>query len=426
LKEYEQMSLYYDGELSGEELEDFEKRLQDPEFARRYAKFAQTLVNIADIPLAEPPAALREGIMARVREEARPVELFGETVEKERSRRRGFRFQAPRSFRPYFGAAAAVVACVFVIGGIFSLFGTLESDVAPTPLAFGDSAPIPAAGEAEAFDTQTRLGGQVPYVASPETAARQWDAMSLPPDITAEDRIVRSAEITLEVGNLDEAVRFINTLSGYNESVNINHYNIGREVGFAWSAPRSSAHIVRRVPLDLFNGHITTLRELGRIVSESENTHSVSTSLHNAQARRDALSNEIGRLLGYLEQADSVGDMTLISARIGIVEQEILDAQGQIAHFENSVGMPVVRITALEVWEDVQDYGPTGFWEDIRVSFAGSLELTGAVLSGIGVLIAGLVLPALFVLVLALVSRRVFRRLAHPNKSSKGEDVDEV
>ena len=415
LKEYEQMSLYYDGELSGEELENFEKRLQDPEFARKYANFAQTLVNIADIPLVDPPLELRKGIMKYVREEARPIELFGESVEKERLTRRDIRFRPPRNLRPYLGAFAAVAACLVVIGGVFSLFGTY-GDGAPPTATLG----VAAAVEAEAADMpQQRVLGQV-----------------MSDGIQARDNIVRSAEIRLEVENLDEAVRFINALSGgHNESVNIHNYDNeaslvtvrrGGDRFFGLQVPRSRAHIVRRVPITLFNEHIEALRGLGNVVFESENSHSVSAALRNAQARREALNSEVTRLLAYLGQSDSVGDMTLISARIGTVDQEILDTQGRIVSLQHSINLPTVHITMTEVLPDDMDYVPPGFWQDVRSSFVGSVRFVGVVVSGLGVLFAGLVLPASLLVALVLVGRRVFRRLAFSQRSPKGGGRDET
>ena len=428
-KDYESMSLYYDGELSGQELEVFEKRLQASDFAREYESFARVLVYAADIELVEPPAVLRGRIMKRVREEARPVELIGEKVEKTRKKRRSLQMPALNiNIRALGGAAAVVVAAVFAVGALFNMFATPVT-VTTTDAHFTGVelvAPAPAAAGFEVVDTPRAFVEFITdAVAEPEQ--REWFFEGFP-DIIPQDRIIRSASISIEVEDIDSAVWFINTMSGgHNENVNIQYFEDawfdGRSM---WHMPRSSASVTRRVPLGLFNEQLADIRSLGRVVHESEDTRSVNTAMLNAHARSDALDTEIQRLLAYLEQADSVGDMTMISARIASVEHEILDTRGQIAGFENSINLPVVSISITEVVYGTTGHDPEGFWQEVRGGFDGSIELIGAVFTEVTVLVVWLALPALIMVALALVVRRVFRAIASREKPGKGESGDEA
>ncbi|MCL2616625.1 MAG: DUF4349 domain-containing protein [Defluviitaleaceae bacterium] len=429
MKEYEQMSLYYDGELTGSDLEAFEKRLfEDPAFALEYESFAQVLVSAAGIPLEEPPHGIRDNIMKRVREEARPINLIGEKAEKGRTRRKKqgnpmatqvfaamralvFGESRMRSLRPYATATAAVVVCVFVVGALFGTFRTGEVATEPMPMqAIGVA---PAGFDIEIYGIIDISEAQPQARAAAGDVGGIWvldAAETTEPDILPEDLVVRSAWIMIEVDDIDFAIQVINGFGGYNENAHI------------WGGEWSNATIGRRVPLDQFNMIQYSLRSLGNVQSESESAHSVSAQLLNAQARRGALGTEIERLLGYLELSESVADLTLISARLAVVEQELLDAQGSIQQTQNSIMMPVMNISLIQAVDDGgNDLVAVGFWQDVGNSFIGSLRFTRTAFTELGVFIAWVALPALIMLVMVFVFGLVRRKAAKADAVLKGE-----
>ena len=437
-KKYENMSLYYDGELTGDELTAFETKLfENTEFAQEYTNYAEFLEMVINTPMAEPPQNLRANIMKRVREEARPIELIGEKVAA-KPKRRGlpslFPTKAiqslllnenikPKSFQRFGYAAAAVVACVIVLGTGLSLLdsgGQMQFATAPAPAA----APVPmsAAGEAAPWSEaihDDHDGEQGFGIAEPSAAARtngirnETGVFAAPniaqQDLFADDFVIRSAHITVEVEDFDTAIHAVNMLSGHNENVSIG------------SGETSSAWITRRVPIEQYNESLHVLRNLGRVTSEREHTDNVGASITSAQARSSALNHEIARLFTYLEQSETVSDLTLISARIGRIEQESIDASRQVHQLTRAVAQPNLDITIIEV--DTTEIQPASFLDNVSGGFIGSLHFISNAFTGLIVLIARFALPTLIVTVLAFIFIRTYRGFKKPEALPKEEDT---
>ena len=468
-KKHENMSLYYDGELTGDELEAFESKLfENPEFAQEYTNYAQFLETVINTPMVEPPEGLRTNIMKRVHEEARPIELIGEKPAA-KPKRNGLLdlFQTtkmqsllfpgllsttkkqplllnenikPQSFRRFASAAAAVVACVVVLGAGLSMLDAgrqMQFALAPSPAA----APAPAAA-AGIEDTHTQWGEEIYGVAEleadllppalmdlPVAAARADGArgeavsfgtpIAVHQDLSAEDLVIRSASITVEVEDFDSAMRTVNFLAGYNENITI----AGTRNELA-SAQFNNAWIDRRVPLEQYNESLNVLRNMGRVTQESEHTSNVGTSIANAQARASALNHEIARLFTYLEHSETISDLTLISSRIGMIEQETIDAQRQVHHLAHSVAEPMIDITIIEV--DTTEVQPANFFDDVSSGFIGSLHFISRTFTGLVVLIARFALPTLIVATLAFIFIRVYRGFRKPETSPKEDIADEA
>ena len=462
---YENMSLYYDGELTGDELEAFETKLfENPEFAQEYTNYAQFLESVINTPMVEPPEGLRASIMKRVHEEARPIELIGEKPVG-KPKRKGLLdlFQTnkmqsllfpsllsstkkqplllnekikPPSFRRFASAAAAVVACVVVLGAGLSLLDSgqqMQFALAPSPTA---PAPMAAAGVGDTHSQWSEVYGEAESQAdialafddtlvsarTAEFADGTPNAFGIPvaahQDLFAEDYVIRSAFITVEVEDFDNAMHAVNRLAGHNESVSIG------TSGIAVNDTLSNAWITRRVPLERYNESLDVLRNMGRVTAESEHTNNVAASITNAQSRASALNHEIMRLFTYLEHSETVSDLTLISSRIGIIEQETIDAQRQVHQLTHSVSQPSMVITVIEV--DTTEVQPASFFDDVSSGFIGSLHFIVRAFTGLIVLIARYALPTLIVAVLAFVFIRVYRGFKKPEISPKEELPDEA
>ena len=444
-KKYENMSLYYDGELTGDELEAFETKLfENPEFAQEYTNYAQFLETVVSTPLVEPPQGLRESIMKRIHEESRPIELIGEkTTNKPKRKNFPSLFPTttiqslllnenikPRSFRRFASAAAAVVACVVVLGTAISMLESGQQvQFATLPLPAGaPAAPAPAAGNMDSLWSEVEAqseeflsltdGIELPMAARAGIVTAEASglpfgtSLATQQDLFTEDLVIRSANISVEVEDFDIAMRTINSLSGHSEDVHL--------WGGGARNPISSATITRRVPIERYNESLAVLRDMGRVTHESEHTNNVSSSIANAQARSSALNHEIARLFTYLEHSETIGDLNLISTRIGRVEQETIDAQRQIHQLTHSVSQPTIQISIMEV--DTVEIQPTSFFDDVSTGFIGSLHFISNTFTGLIVMVARFALPTLIVAVLAFIFIRVYRGFTKPAPKEDSSD----
>jgi len=254
-------------------------------------------------------------------------------------------------------------------------------------------------------------------------------------DILPTDHVARNAGIAIEVEDLAAAVAYINGMfGGHNESSNIHFISADQRLdphAYRWVGSPGTADIVRRVPIELFNLHMGEIRGLGRVMHETESTRTLRPALLHAISRRDAFTSEAERLLAYLENSETITEMTTISARIANVDLEILEAQRQIASVENAVNLPTVNIVIFErITED--EYPPwiaepIGFGQELSEAFMNSLTVMAELMGHIGVLAAWLAVPVTIVAVTAGALRFARRLGAKPeHKHAKGDDTDEA
>ncbi len=157
-----------------------------------------------------------------------------------------------------------------------------------------------------------------PVAASQQSAAQRPEQpqVSDSPQPQAARKLIVEAWTSLEVTNIDAAVRQVETLAvqsgGWVESSEV--YG---EAGYR------SATVRIRVPAERLDGGLESLRALGRVVDEGVSSTDVTERLIDNEARLKAWYAQEERLVTLLENAPTVEDIIQIEQRIAEVRSDI-------------------------------------------------------------------------------------------------------
>ncbi|GAC1657004.1 MAG: hypothetical protein NVS9B1_13700 [Candidatus Dormibacteraceae bacterium] len=225
------------------------------------------------------------------------------------------------------------------------------------------------------------------------------------PPIGEGPRVIRTARMTVEVGNglfdstLDRLLKLTSDLGGYVS---------GSDAAVPTGSLRTGT-ITFQVPADRFNDAIAAIRGLGKLQGMAIGGQDVSLQyvdlqarLRNAEAQRDAM-------LALLQQAKTVQEILAVQNQLGQVTGQIEQLKGQIAYFDHATGFSTISVSMHEasvvVKPPVAD--PWGFrsaWSDALRGFANTLDF---VLVGLGT-----AAPVLLLVLMGLVAWRLRRRFA--------------
>lgn len=143
--------------------------------------------------------------------------------------------------------------------------------------------------------------------------------------------------ISLEVDDVDGSVRQVEALAAQRDGW-VESADIFGEAGYR----RASVNI--RVPSDLFDNALETLRNMGRVTDEGVSSTDVTDRLIDNQARLDAWKTQEERLIVLLENAASVEDVIDIERRISEVRADIEQVAATQRSLETRVAASLIRV----------------------------------------------------------------------------------
>ena len=261
--------LYLDGELDDEHA--FEERLQnEPELKKAVEEYDAFLTRLRSLRDSPVPKELRESIMHKVREEARPLEFIGKQ-KREKKLHLG-----KTKYRTIFLVFVVNLIALTVLAGIVQAL--------PPPLVDVVSEPVPAI-----------IG------------------------IEHEDSFVRNYSISLRVEALESTIEALELLGGYNTSFHSSDDNGLR-----------TAEISRVVPR--LDGTLDFIRGLGVVITENAEARSIAYDLQYTQQALDILEYAQGQdhlhelEMLYLQQRMSSYQYLVDTVRLYISIVEAQDA----------------------------------------------------------------------------------------------------
>ncbi|MDR2166394.1 MAG: DUF4349 domain-containing protein [Clostridiales bacterium] len=243
--------------------------------------------------------------------------------------------------------------------------------------------------------------------------------LSTTPTHASPDRHYRRvSDITIRVESVEAAIFHIRALAGQNLSSSVEL----SEAGFAW------ANFERRVPATAHPQVMQTLRSLGEVLSESENTMYLGGEIRDLQARLSANELEILRLTILMENAANLNVLMAIDTNLSRAQRERDNLMGRLNYLNSTAGQPHINIFLTE--PGISPLGieiePLTFWQRMGASFTGSLTV---ILAGFGhflVFLALAAVPLAILGVLALFAILLFRRLNRPKIQVKEVEADEA
>ena len=395
---YDALSLYFDGELDEDGINEMLDHIKECEECSKayedYEKLKSVFESIGDEPL---PRNGHEKIMEAVRNAA-PKSKLGKTAFK---------------FNKKFAGIAAVVVVVIIVAaaaanGFFRAGSSAprSADYAVSEGAYNyksaayDSSPAESYAmtteapmetgdmvEAEeAFDLDEGAGRGVSAlndnVSADIEAAKEEEKES-----TSERLIMRNLYARIEVENYEEAVSKLEAMAkaygGYVQDSSVWEDTYYNEYSL------KNGEIVLRIPKEHYDAVKSGISGLGKVYEENETSTDITAEYVDTEGRLAALRTEQDRLMEILEKCETVEDLITVEERLSQVRADIEVYQNMLNNWDRLVQLSTLRIsisekmpakvhTKLGFGDRVGDefiYGINSFvegWQDFAVWIAGN------------------------------------------------------
>ena len=220
-----------------------------------------------------------------------------------------------------------------------------------------------------------------------------------PNALPAEQRIIRTGEVTVEVERIATALARVRALA----------LELGGYVGDSEAGTLDqSATLTLRIPSGRFGDALIALRELdGELISEATREEDVTTQVVDLQARISNLEASEASYRILLERAERIDDVLAVQSRLDEVRGQIEQLKAQLENVTGQADLSTLTVTLIPQAEPVELQSET--WQP-------GTELDRAIASLLGIgqgLASGLIwfvvvwVPVLFILaLLALVALR--------------------
>lgn len=226
-------------------------------------------------------------------------------------------------------------------------------------------------------------------------------------------KIIRSAELTLEVGDPADVQRKIATTTETLGGFVVTSESKVRQIGDA--KQELEVNLVVRVPAAQFNAAMDQIRSTGnRVIQEKMSGQDVTEEFIDLEARIKTQKALEEQFLEIMKRAGKVEDALEVQRQIAEVRTEIEKLEGRKRFLENRASLSTITVqlltpTAIAV-------NPSGFGRSIREAVVESIDVAaGIVLFLIRFVI---VMIPVFILVILpgwLIGRFVFRRIRKMN-----------
>ena len=233
--------------------------------------------------------------------------------------------------------------------------------------------------------------------------------------ILAERKIIRSANLTIEVENFDEAVANINSvILGIGI---VQESNISTERIYIDNELKLLKHgtIVLRVYKEKFDSVISNLKGIGTVLNETINGQDVTDQYVDIESRIRILKLEQSKLEAYLAKLDDLDQIFKTESRLTEIRQEIESLTGNLNKMSSLVELSTITIMMNEKRPDSDakakpvTYGQK-LLNNLKRSFEGVVTFMGEVLIVIVSAIPVLLLLGLLVLLVVSIVRRIARK----------------
>jgi hypothetical protein len=270
--------------------------------------------------------------------------------------------------------------------------------------AGGEAQVAPAADQAATEQDQ-------PAKAAPAGKAGSTDAAAQVRLVDLGNRIVRTANVDLEVGE----GRLNATI---NQATDVVRQAKGIYVGSSTSVPSgepASGQVTFRVPVDAFEPVLRELKGLGTYRGEKSSTEDVTNQYIDLNGQLAAWRAQERVYLRLLDRARSVTDVIAVQNQLQQVQSNIERLQGQVNHLEDQSSFSTIVLQVSEPGAAGPAGEPAG-----RLARAWATAVNGLGVMAAAVLVAVVwVTPLLVVAGLVLLGLRALRRPRPASSSSQ-------
>lgn len=226
-------------------------------------------------------------------------------------------------------------------------------------------------------------------------------------------QIIKNADLSLEVSDLNEAVNRATEIAS-----RLGGLVVGSRLGAAADGQAGAgnrwASLTLRAPADRFDAAMIELRRLGRVVAENQSTQDVTEEAIDLEARATNLEEQERRLRALLGQAGKIEEIMRVESELARVRAEIDGLRGRQRFLADQAAYSTLTLNLRETPLAAKGIEAPG-WKGVgqRAAAAFIRAVNGLLTVGAGLLVVvAAVLPVLLVLAaLAWVGRAVARSL---------------
>lgn len=282
--------------------------------------------------------------------------------------------------------------------------GSTDSDVAASqPQVAGEGSKAQATGES--LDKQSYINARLRPAeqAVAADAARQAATTVLP-----ERRIIRNAELTIELDAPSEAQRKLSSIAESHGGFVVTSESSQQDAG---GEGQPAVSVEMRVPAPRFDAAVAEVRALGgRVRHERTTGRDVTEEYIDLEARLRAQRALEAQFLEIMKRAGKVSEALEVQGQLAGVRGEIERVEGRRRFLENQSALSTIKVT-LQTPQPLVSAETSGFVGGIKDAFGGGLDVAAAIVLGlVRVGVALLPVLLLFGVPLALVWRFVRRR----------------
>ncbi len=217
-----------------------------------------------------------------------------------------------------------------------------------------------------------------------------------------QQRIIRNAELSLDVENLDVALEELERLIKQSTGFVANSSVSGR-------GENRTAWLTIRVPEARLDSFLIEGKELGKVLHTNIYTNEVTLQYIDLEARISNLERQEERLLSILDKAENIEDILRIEQELGRIRGQLETLTGEFRYLRNQVEYSTVSMTLRETPTAspvITGSGLKGVWQR---GTAGLVNTVNAMLTGLGNLLVFLLtfLP-LFALLAAIAAAAAY------------------
>ena len=238
--------------------------------------------------------------------------------------------------------------------------------------------------------------------------------------IDESNKIIRTAELTIQTTEFDAAVAALNALTqaqgGYYETAEVN----GGGYYDTW-ASRSGYYVVR-VPKENFTAFRDGTGGIGHIYSISESSQDVGETYYDTEARLATLTTKRDRLLALLEKAEEMEDIIALEDALAEVQYEIDMHTAALRKYDSLIDYATFRIRLNEVAKITEEPGvKESFGSRLAASLRDGAERFGEGVQNFVLWLAAHLIGVILFAVIAAAAVIVGRRLIRRRRAKKAE-----
>jgi hypothetical protein len=239
-----------------------------------------------------------------------------------------------------------------------------------------------------------------------QTALTISAAQSEPAVPAGERKVIRNAELTLELGAPEEGRRKIDTIAEASGGFVVSSEASSRDDGV-----QTVITIVMRVPAPKFAAALEDIRRLGfKIRREKISGQDVTEEYIDLEARLKAKRAVEAQFIEIMKQAAKVSDALEVQKALGEVRSEIEQIEGRRRFLENQVTLSTFTIT-LQMPAPLMSTTGLGFFQSVKQAFGEGFDAAMEVVLWL-IRFALVLIPIVMLVVLpgALLWRRLRRK----------------